>query len=298
MISKSKLGRGAALGALALAVAAGCAKSEDGQAANAEPVTTNTPASTPEARTSNSETAISLLVAVAQARDALNRKDKAGALNHVNAALASLERIDSVPLVPIYAELSQQSFLAPVEAAKNTGGQPVAQNGARETGSAAEIGASMNTGSAPVAVRTVTSGYSRVLLDTSVTQTQLNAAKAALDRSDLRSADKALMTVEQSVVLETAVARMPLVRARENLSLAGAAARRNDWADAQVQLNAAARSLADFAKVAPAADLADVKIIQQQIAAYAPTVRDQHADAASRIDDWWTRLADLTDKEA
>lgn len=276
--------------AIALALAAGCAKSDDGSgAADARPI--NASADVDDAQMSNSDHAINVLLAVEQARGAVQRQDKEGAMTHVNAAVASLDPISKTALVPIYAELSQKSFIVPIAEAK---GQPAK---AASTDDSISKTATMDTlQPAPLAVRSVTSNYSRVLLDTSVAAKQLDAAKTALGNGDLKAADQHLATLERSVVLETATARMPLVKARENLTLASTAVRRSDWKNARVQLSAAARSLSDYAKTAPPADLSDVRVLKQQIAAYAGTVESQHGDAAMRVNDWWRRVANLTDK--
>jgi hypothetical protein len=302
MKSVSRLSCRATALAVAAMLAAGCSKGDRNKAAEnvAEQNSSASAAAISNSRADRSTSAINILVAAAQARDAIRRQDKAGALTHVNAALAALDRIKDVPLVPIYTELSQQSFIGPIEAAKKeAGASPSPAQGASSAGTTAvsNTAATSNSSAPPLAVEAVTSGYSRVLLDTSATATQLNAAKSAIDRGDLKAADNSLRLLEQSVVLDTAVVRMPLVRARENLALASAAARRNDWAAAKAQLTTAAKSLGEYAQVAPATDLADVKVLQQQIAAYAAGIDAQHSDAAARIDGWWNRVADLTDKQ-
>jgi len=254
----------------------------------------------------NSDIAVNVILGVAQARQAIQHQDKAGAMTHVSAAWSALDHIASMPLVPIYAELSRSSFLAPVEAAKKEAGGSAAmqtQSGASSDdakSSATDMSNSMgNTaGSAPLVARSVTTGYSRILLDTSVARKQLDAAKAALNRGDLKSADNALKTIQQSIVLESVATRMPLVKARENLTLASAASARNDWADVKTQLSAAAKGLADYSKIAPPADVADVGVLQRQIAAYASTVDQQHNDAAANINGWWVKVANMTDKKA
>ena len=303
----SRLAHNAALAALAAALAAGCAKTDESNAATDRPASTGS-AKVGDARATNSNIAVNVLLGVAQARDAVERHDKTGAMAHLDAASAALNRITTIPLVPIYSELSQSSFLAPIEAAKKQGGSSTSlkaqASAAANTAAAMSNGSDMSgpygnsAGSAPLVAQSVTTGYSRVLLDTSVTRRQLDAARAALGRGDFEAADNNLKTIQQSVVLETAAARMPLVRARENLTLASTAASRNDWAHVKAQLNAAAKSLADYGRIAPPADMADVGVIQQQIAAYAPNVESHHDDAAARINGWWVRIANLTDKKA
>jgi hypothetical protein len=218
----------------------------------------------------------------------------------VNAALASLDRLKGAALVPIYTEVAQSSLLAPVEAAKKESASntaPVTGAPASPQSNGAATATNTSTGSAPLAVEAVTSGYTQVLLDTSVARAQLDAARSALDGGDLKTADNSLKLLEQSIVLESSAARLPLVRARENLWLASVAARRGDRSEAKTQLQAAARALGYYRQAAPPADVADVEVLQREIAGYASSPDSQRADAAARIDKWWDRVADLTDRK-
>ena len=65
-----------------------------------------------------------------------------------------------------------------------------------------------------------------------------------------------------------------------------------------MQLNASAKGLNAYAQAAPPAELADVRMLQQQIASYTPAVQDEHADAATRINRWWVQAANLSDRPA
>jgi YfdX protein len=247
-------------------------------------------------RAQRSEAAIKVLAGVEQARDAIRRGDRPGATTHIDAALAMLRGIDSMPLVPIYSELSEASALGPVIAAKGGAGQAGGATAATESPASANANASASL--PPVAVKTVATAYSRVLLDTSVTKRQLDAARTALAAGNSQAADKALQQVQQAVVVESSAARLPLVRARENLALASAAVMRSDWTAAKAQLNAAANAIADDQKVAPVGQVADLKMLQQQISSYAGMMDKQHADAGAKIQGWWSRVADLTDQPA
>lgn len=296
----SRLARNAALAGLAAALAAGCSRTDQSNAATHPPSAAS--ANVGGIRATNSDAAVKVLLGVAEARAALQRKDPAGALAHVNATSATLTRITDIPLVPIYTELAQSSFLAPIETAKKEAGGSVSQSQAvpkEAEASGSQSSATVKApGAAPLVAQSVTADYSRVLLDTSVTRRQLDAARAALNRGDIKTADNSLRTIEQNVVLESTATRMPLVKARENLTLASTDAARSDWPGVKAQLNAAAKSLFQYGKIAPAADVADVNVVEQQIAAYAPDVESQHGDAASRINGWWVRVANLTDRQS
>lgn len=224
-----------------------------------------------------SEAAIEVLAGVSAARQAIAKRDLNAALARVDAAAAALGRTGTEPLIPIYSELSQTSFLGPVEKAQG-----------KVKGAKASV-------SPAVAVNAVTTGYSRVLLDRSVSGSQLSAARTALARGDMASADKNLLAIERSVVLESAAARMPMARARENLALASAAAKRGDWAEMKTQLTAASKGLSDYGRTAPVADMADVKLLASQIDQYAARTGQGHEDAAATINRWWVQVANLND---
>src|SRR5690348_5223284 len=100
MKQKSRFAHNAALAVLAAALVAGCAKGEQNEAAVGEPAATAGTA-VGDARTTNSDIAVNVILSVAQARDAIQRQDKSGAMTHVDAASSALNRIAGVPLVPI-----------------------------------------------------------------------------------------------------------------------------------------------------------------------------------------------------
>ena len=271
----------AAAATLLGSLAGACAKSDQ---ANAVDLSHAAAAATArpklEQRKSASTHAVDLLVAVDRARTALGQNNKGAAVTFTDSAQNALAAIGSVPLVPIYSELSEASFVGPIQAAKKS--------------------PSTSTSKAPKAeaVQAVTTGYSRILLDTSATRKLLNQARSELAKNDLAAADRSLKMLQQSVVLESSATRLPLVRARENLSLAAAAAGRKNWSEVKAELTAASKGLQDYAKRAPLAQVADVRVLQQQIASFMP-VLDSHQDqAAERINQWWVQAANLSDSAA
>lgn len=225
-----------------------------------------------------SNSAVLVLTSAAAARNAISGKDMNAAMVHVDAALAELGKTGDAGLIPIYSELAQTSFLGPLEQASES-----------------------KASSAPKqpkgpAVAAVTASYSRVLLDRSVTQTQLREARHALARGDLAEADKHLATVQRGVVLERSAMRVPLVKARENLTLASAAASRSDWREVKAQLTAAANALNAYGNMAPAAEVADVRLLSRQIGQLESGLPEQQAKASSLINQWWVKVANLSDK--
>jgi hypothetical protein len=264
-----------ALGGLSVGA---CAKSEKADAAQRPTATNSDTGAIHDPVVDRSQAAARVLAAAQTARVAIANHDTEAAKTHVGAAIDALKQIGAVQLVPIYTEVTEESFIGGVQSAKANKPMVAGQN--------------------PVAVKAVAGGYTRVLLDTSVARKQLDAARAAIGRGDLTAADASLKTLQQSVVLEQSATRMPLVRARQNLTLASTAAAQSNWQQVQVQLQASARALGDYAKVAPAGDLGDVHVLQQQISSYASTVAKQHDDAASRINGWWVQAANLSERRS
>jgi len=255
-----------------------CAKSEKADAAESATAVKSAAAAIHDPVVDRSQAAAHVLAAAETARAAIANRDSASAKTHVSAAIGALDRIAAEQLVPIYTEVTEESFIGGVQFAKANKPMVAGQN--------------------PVAVKAVADGYTRILLDTSVARKQLEAARSAIGRGDLTAADASLKILQQSVLLESSATRMPLVKARQNLTLASAAAARSNWQQVQAQLQASARALGDYAKVAPATDLADVHVLQQQISTYARNVANQHNDAASRVNSWWVQAANLSERRS
>lgn len=256
-----------------------CAKSDQAEAAErATPAPRQPAQAIHDPAVERSNAAVRVLVKTQLARNALAKNDVAGARANIISAFDALVRTGGVALVPIYSEVAQESFIGAIEGAKKEG---AAKNG---------------TG--PVAVRAVAGGYSRILLDTSVARKQLTSARDALGRGDVAATDASLKMLQQSVVLESSTTRMPLVKARQNLSLAAIAAAHGNWPQAKAELQATSGALTDYAKLAPPADMADVRVLQRQIAGYANDAASQHDDAAARINGWWVQVAELTERRS
>ena len=88
-------------------------------------------------------------------------------------------------------------------------------------------------------VHQVPGDYTDVSVNTSVAQTNLSAAKTALEQANLKLADQALADVQEGVSIDEVEASMTLARARENLILARSAAERGKSDELRAALNAA-----------------------------------------------------------
>jgi hypothetical protein len=146
-------------------------------------------------------------------------------------------------------------------------------------------------------VHQVAGSYTNVAVDTTVAQNSLAAAKAALEKGDLPTADAALADVQEGVKIEATEANMPLARARENLILARSAVRHNNYTEAKASLEAASKALAAYEQ-SGGPHAADAKTLQQQIDSYAQDIQQNHSVAVSKINEWWNTTADWTPYKA
>jgi hypothetical protein len=142
-------------------------------------------------------------------------------------------------------------------------------------------------------VHQVAGDYTDVAVSTTVAQTNLQAAKAALERKNWKQADNALADVQEGVSIESIEANMPLAKARENLILARTAAEKGDYTEVHTALKAASDALANYAN-AGRPHASDAKSLKQQIDAYGKTVQQNHSDAVTKINNWWNTTSDWT----
>jgi hypothetical protein len=220
-----------------------------------------------------------VLIATATARAAIARSDMPAAHAAVREALSFSDRLGVRP-VPIYEELSSVSVIGPVAAAKGAA-------------SATESGVPASQGRRTPAVKAVVGGYTRVILDAGVARARLQAAIAELDRRDFARADADLKAVQQSVILESVSANLPLIRARENITFARTAVQTGRPLDAHKELVAAERALRDYAGAFPTTPLArPAEDMARDIAS--ATGASALAPPVATLDRWWSQLASWT----
>jgi hypothetical protein len=220
-----------------------------------------------------------LLQQVDLARQAFNSKNKQTALQHINEALSEQSRISGLvkaknmaAIVPLYSEFDESSVLGPIEAKRNN---------QKPSGSSA-------TNS--VGVEDTAGQFTFIGLDLDKTKRHLEAAKTALNSSNMQAASDSLIAVDSELVMETVEADLPLVTARKNLALAEGAAQKNEYRETQTALQDACRALDRYASQASGHHAQEAKQLSQTIHSYAQNITQNHAGAASKIDGWWHQV--------
>lgn len=263
-----------------------------------------------------SKTAVQALRLTDQARKALIGKDENRAQTDVAQAIKQLDEVDrklpnsstgNTHVVPIYAELEQTSFLAPALDAKNTTqrqdektnsasnstqNSPTTQ--AKNDSSPSLPQSDEGTTNAPEVVKWVEGGYSYIGLDVNAAREHLQAAQQALKSNKPGNADLELARAEGSVVTGEIQTNMPLVRARENLSLARVEIQQGKYAKAKADLNAAGKTLANYSNDNMAPHAKEAKTLASNIRSMANTITEKHTGSDHRIDTWWNELANWT----
>jgi hypothetical protein len=226
-----------------------------------------------------------LLNSTNQARKAIADKNQQQATKDVDEALNGANSLMSQrgasDLVPLYTELVRTSVITPIMQQRRTA---TAQARGRQSGSADRTAPGKKNDDE--VVREVVGDYTTVLLDVPATQIHLRAAQKALANHDLAAADRDLKAVQDSLVVTSLDADMPLLRARENLVLARDSAVAGNYRDAQDQLRAASRALSTYVS-ANSSHKQDAQRLQSEISNYAQSIEGNHSDASSKIESWW-----------
>jgi hypothetical protein len=229
-----------------------------------------------------------MLESTTRARTAISQSNRQQAIKDVQQALDNAKLVNSrhsgSDLVPLYTELERVSVIEPIlkrhQSQSNSG-----TNGSTQSGSASQDSSSSRANRA-LGVHEVIGGYSSAFLDLNAAQKNLNAAQQALNSNNLKQADRDLQAVEDSVVVESVAADMPLLRARENLVFARDNAQMGHYQRAQAELQAASRALADYEKTTSSHNQ-DAEHLRSDIGSYAQSLTKNHSDAASKIESWW-----------
>ena len=287
---------------------------------------TNATSTNSSQNTNNSQQRIDLskktvhaLRLTADARSAIIDKNQSRAKTDVDQALKLLNQVaqkdNGTDTVPIYAELEQTTFLSPVLTAKNNS-QNQQQSASNSSNSSNATNNNSNTQAAqntqntqssalpqsdqptttkrPDVVNWVEGGFSYIALDVNQARQHLQAAQQALDRNNAGQADIELARAEQAVDTGTVQTNMPLVRARENLTLARTDVTNGRTKDAKAELSAAANALNSYAAAnAQAPHANDAKNLAQQIKSSSASLAN-NSTASQKIDNWWNEVADWT----
>jgi flagellin-specific chaperone FliS len=216
------------------------------------------------------------------ARTAIKDKNSSAALQHVERAQTELRNLQArargATMIPVYQEFTSVSILQPV----------VAEQNAREgKGNRSTTNAKQE----PAVVHQVAGDYTDVAVSTVVAKNNLEAAKMALQKGNLKLADNALADVQQGVSIESIEANMPLAKARENLILARAAAEKGDYAEVHAALKSASNALANYIHESRPHS-SEANSLKQQIDSYNASVQQNHGDAVAKINSWWNTTSD------
>ncbi len=234
--------------------------------------------------------AIRLLQHTDQARHAIQNKDKAAALKHINQALANRDQLASLAkskglpmVVPLYTEFDETSTLGPVAAARKGKQQPNAKSTTKSY--------------TPVTVDQASGEFTFMGLDLDKAKTRLDAAKAALNNGNTQSASDSLAAVETDLVMETEQANFPLLAARENLGIAESALQDGHVKETGAALKEAAKDLNTFAAGNPARHADDARNLSKTIDSYSQNIGQNHSAAVSKIDGWWHEVDNWFDHQ-
>jgi hypothetical protein len=123
-------------------------------------------------------------------------------------------------------------------------------------------------------------------------------AQQELKQNQPGKADLELARAEQSVDTGTVETNMPLVRARENLSLARVEATNGKYSQAGADLKAAASALKSYGQDNQAPHAKDASNLSNQINSEAAKVKSDRTAATQNIDKWWNKIADWTGQKS
>jgi hypothetical protein len=246
--------------------------------------TTNT-----KARLSNE--ASDLLNATNEARTAIQARNKEDAIFHIDHALAQAMLLNASNLryIPLYDEWESYSVIGPLMNQRNRAHPQTATPGTNADNSTANSNA--RTKRSNEIVEEASREYTSVALDVQGAKDHLQAAQQAVNKGAFREADAALAAVQDGVVVASVAADLPLLKARENMVLARDAADRDHYHEAHAALQAASEALNQYSNEQNPHG-ADARALREEIDTYNQTIEQNHADASTKIEEWWDRMAD------
>ena len=293
------------------------AQTDSNQKTTSQPSKSSSSSSAPNNKMHISRTAVHALRLMQEARQALVSKDQTSAQNDVNKAFSLINEVeqklpknpkDKTHVVPIYAELEQTSFLEPALMAKNGAKSGEQQQAANSEKPNPSHGQNENTSSSalpqsdqpmrnrPEVVKWVEGGFSYIGLDIDAAREHLQAAQQALKSNNPGNADLELARAEGSIVTGEIESNMPLVRARENLSLAQDDVKQGDYNQAKAELDATGKALKNYASNSQAPHAKEVRDLSRQINSTANSITQNHTDTKQKLEKWWNQLADWTNQ--
>lgn len=131
------------------------------------------------------------------------------------------------------------------------------------------------------------------LLNVTNARLKLESASQALQAGDFNAADMDLAAVQAGAVTKTYTGDMPVMQARENLSIARSRVQQGDYKDAILPLKSAASALDRFAQQVPKPQQAELaEKMKLDIDAYAERITHDHTDALDRVNGWYDQVDD------
>ncbi len=139
----------------------------------------------------------------------------------------------------------------------------------------------------------VNGDYNATILNATAARQHLEEAQAALYKGDMAAADSDLAGVHDAVSTRSYSGELPLVQARDNLTLARTRVVAGDFKDAVLPLSAASRALDRFAQRHPGTSVGkQAETMRIQIAACADQIAKDHTEALNRITGWYDQVTD------
>jgi hypothetical protein len=176
-------------------------------------------------------------------------------------------------VVPVYPELDETgSLLIPVKRAK------------REAGSATDSSSGQSDGQLQ---------YTTVLLDVGEARYYLEDAAAALKNSELVSADKALLAIQEEVEFDFDEMSLPLVKARSHLVDASRKAANKEFQAAKEALHKAAGAVETYTAQVGESMSSTARGLADEINHLAIKIDEKKDRAVETIQGFWGRVRDL-----
>jgi len=231
------------------------------------------------------------------ARRALWHQNKQQAMTDVDNALHAVKQLNQASnnawFVPLYTELGEYSAIGPFNTPTTVSHNPNGQNWNSNSGNSANNQQNQNQQEMNnLAAKRVVGQYTSICLDTRAAESNLRAAKDALNSGNLSEAKSDLSAVQNSVMAETVESDMPLLRARENLIIARMAARQGNFAQVHTSLQAAARALNTYEQQG-GQHATEAQHLQSKITQYDQNLAQNHSNASARIQAFWNKTTNL-----
>ena len=246
-----------------------------------------------EIRSGNKEAAKTQL---GQAMDALKVVENAAPSFQVYEKIQSGEFIyedrDKIKakLIPIYTELEESSFIAPIDVARSHGGEKD-RSGSQSRSRSEQDRTRQGETSGP-AVKHAEVEYTVVALDIENAMEHLKAAQQALADNQTQQADAALAAIQAGTVTVRMERDAPLVKARQNLVLARAMLQQNRPDDAKAALRQAADALENYSSRSSDKQ-SEIKNVAAEIRQFSANLGENKDEAANKIENWWNQVADV-----